>query len=105
MKNVAATSGHRVSFAALLFAVEITWEGSWAGSDNVLNFYRRPPRATLALVGRGASSQSAEYKFHHAMQEKNAPDRRFFAAAVSVLSASWYPATFWAPESILSALC
>jgi hypothetical protein len=43
MKNVAATNGQSVSFAILFFAVEIACEGIWAGSDNVLNFYSRPP--------------------------------------------------------------
>jgi hypothetical protein len=50
MKKVAATSGQSVSFATLFFAVEITWEGIWAGSDNVLNFYSRPPRANIPLA-------------------------------------------------------
>jgi hypothetical protein len=27
--------------AILFFAWGIAWEGSWAGSDNVLNFYSR----------------------------------------------------------------
>src|SRR4029077_16125590 len=39
MKNVAATSGHKVSFATFDLALEIAWVGSAAGSDNVLNFY------------------------------------------------------------------
>jgi hypothetical protein len=43
MKNVAATSGQSVSFAILFLAGEIAWEGAWAGSDNVLNFYSRSP--------------------------------------------------------------
>jgi hypothetical protein len=43
MKNVAATSGQSVSFAILFFAGEIAWEGICAGSDNVLNFFSRPP--------------------------------------------------------------
>jgi len=45
MKNVAATSGQNVSFAALSFGVESTWEGIWAGTDMLLNFYARPPQA------------------------------------------------------------
>src|ERR1700730_250033 len=56
MKNVAATSGHSVSFATFFLTFGSAWEGSWAGRDNVLNFYFRPPRATLALTERGASS-------------------------------------------------
>jgi len=50
MKNVAATNGQSVSFAALVFGLEITWEGIWAGTDMLLNFYDRPPRAQFALV-------------------------------------------------------
>jgi hypothetical protein len=50
MKNVAATNGQSVSFAALVFGVEITREGIWAGTDMLLNFYDRPPRAQFALV-------------------------------------------------------
>jgi hypothetical protein len=38
MKNVAATSGQRVSFATVFFVLEKTWEGT-AGSDTVLNFF------------------------------------------------------------------
>jgi hypothetical protein len=49
MKNVAATSGQSVSFAALFFAVGIAREGGWVGSDKELNFYSRPPeRNSLA---------------------------------------------------------
>jgi hypothetical protein len=70
MKNVAATSGHSVSFATLFLAFGSAWEGSWTGRDNVLNFYFRPPRATLALTERGASSL-AEYSVHRALQEEN----------------------------------
>jgi hypothetical protein len=48
MKNVAATSGHSVSFAFLF--VEVTARaGNWAGRDKVLNFLSRPPSAILAL--------------------------------------------------------
>src|SRR5271170_6566152 len=49
MKNVAATSGHSVILATLVFVLEIVREGSWAGRDNVLNFYRRPPKATFVF--------------------------------------------------------
>src|SRR5215467_10357042 len=44
MKNVAATSGHNVSFVALCFAVGIARAGSWAGNEIVLNSYSRPPK-------------------------------------------------------------
>jgi hypothetical protein len=39
MKNVAATSGQRVSFAILFFGLEIARGGYWAGRDRELNFY------------------------------------------------------------------
>jgi hypothetical protein len=43
MKNVAATNGQSVSFAALFFGVESTREEIWAGTDMLLNFFSRPP--------------------------------------------------------------
>ena len=54
MKNVAATNGQSVSFAALVFGVEITREGIWAGTDMLLNFYDRPPQAQFALLAAGS---------------------------------------------------
>jgi hypothetical protein len=39
MKNVAATSGQRVSFATAFLVEGNTWEGACAGSDIVLNFF------------------------------------------------------------------
>jgi hypothetical protein len=42
MKNVAATSGQNVSFAAAFLVDGITWEGTCAGSDAVLNFLLSP---------------------------------------------------------------
>src|SRR5580704_1828727 len=72
MKNVAATSGHSVSFAFLF--VEVTARaGNWAGRDKVLNFLSRPPSAILALSQPkmpGASLHHAEYGYSHLMQEK-----------------------------------
>src|SRR6202044_4216510 len=48
MKNVAATSGHSVSFAFLF--VEVTARaGNWAGRAKVLTFLSRPPSAILPL--------------------------------------------------------
>jgi hypothetical protein len=44
MKNVAATSGQSVSFAGFFLAVEMTREGKLAGTDMLLNLYRRPPK-------------------------------------------------------------
>jgi hypothetical protein len=39
MKNVAATSGQSVSFAAAFLVDGIAWEGIGTGSDAVLNFF------------------------------------------------------------------
>jgi len=39
MKNVAATKGQSVNFAALFLEIGIAWEGIWAGRDKVLNFF------------------------------------------------------------------
>src|ERR1700675_3986873 len=59
MKNVAATSGQRVSFAFLF--VEVTARGgNWAGRDKVLNFLSRPPSAILALYQLGERSEFAK---------------------------------------------
>jgi hypothetical protein len=38
MKNVAATNGHSVNFAELLFAGENPCAGTWFCGDAVLNF-------------------------------------------------------------------
>jgi len=43
MKNVAATSGHKVSLATFFLGREIAAVGNCVGSDNELNFYARPP--------------------------------------------------------------
>jgi hypothetical protein len=43
MKKVAATRGQSVSFADFFLAAEMTWEGRLAGTDMLLNLYRRPP--------------------------------------------------------------
>src|SRR5215475_9854629 len=47
MKNVAATNGQSVSLAALFFGEVNTWEGTWAGTDMLLNSYDRPPERNL----------------------------------------------------------
>ena len=93
MKNVAATSGHSVSLAILFLAVGIAREGSWAGTDMLLNFYSRPPGAALPLdrlaaftTRRVAAPQIQsefafeEYNLHRCTQQKNAFQRIFFAA-------------------------
>src|SRR5271156_161865 len=83
IKNVAATSGHSVSFAFLF--VEVTARaGNWAGRDKVLNFLSRPPSAILALSQLkmpGASLHYAEYGYSTSMQEKCAKTQRFFRRA------------------------
>jgi hypothetical protein len=71
MKNVAATNGQSVSFAALFFAMGSAWEGIWAGRDKVLNFFSRPPKVTLAFRFLEASSSFEEYNSPARMQEKN----------------------------------
>jgi len=62
MKNVAATNGQSVSFAVLFLAVENTWEGIWAGTDMLLNFYSRPPWAKSVLAGLWNKLAKEEYK-------------------------------------------
>src|SRR6266446_2892162 len=43
IKKVAATRGQSVSFADFFLADEMTREGKFAGTDMLLNLYRRPP--------------------------------------------------------------
>src|SRR5260370_28711801 len=78
MKNVAATSGQSVNFAALFFEMGSAWEGIWAGRDKVLNFFSRPPKVTLAFQFLEASSPFEEYNLCRRMQEKNGAQRNFF---------------------------
>jgi hypothetical protein len=78
MKNVAATSGQSVNFAALFFEMGSAWEGIWAGRDKVLNFFSRPPKVTLAFQFLEASSPFEEYNLCPRMQEKNGAQRNFF---------------------------
>src|SRR5208282_1521458 len=49
MKNVAATSGQRVSLATAFLVEGNTWEGTWAGSDTVLNFFLSSSYKCLSL--------------------------------------------------------
>ncbi|HVO58301.1 MAG TPA: hypothetical protein VMT51_11455 [Dongiaceae bacterium] len=81
MKNVAATSGHSVSFADFVFVAEMMREGSEAGSDTLLNFYRRPPERSSLSALRGlvcwraeirSELASEEYKVCLRTQQKNA---------------------------------
>jgi hypothetical protein len=78
MKNVAATNGQSVSFAALVFGLEITWEGIWAGTDMLLNLYSRPPWAKFALDAAGEQTCKRRIQVLHryatkkfALSEKN----------------------------------
>src|SRR5260370_25899560 len=80
MKKVAATSGHRVSLAALVFAFGIAREGSWAGSDNVLNFYSRSSWSECSLVPNGATSQTQNTRFVPPRKKKMHLRQTFFDA-------------------------
>src|ERR1700682_5564745 len=78
MKNVAATSGQSVSFAARFFRVEIACAGYWAGRDKELNFYfSSSERHSLSRRGE-ASSHFEEYKSHFCMQDKSALQANYF---------------------------
>src|SRR5215467_10408910 len=81
MKNVAATNGQSVSFAALFFGVESTWEGTWAGTDMLLNFYSRPPRRSLSSSLRWNKLATKGYKVWTRAQEKSALCWRNFCTA------------------------
>jgi hypothetical protein len=99
IKNVAATSGQSVSFAALFFAVGIAREGSWVGTDIELNFYSRlPKRISLSplpwpLCGHPeneASSHSQNTRVAPACKKKmglgesfSQPRQTYFCAAPS----------------------
>src|SRR6266849_10318448 len=91
MKNVAATSGQSVSFAILFFAVEIVRVGMWAGSDNVLNFYPRPPKRSSLSLLLLSEFAFAEYRVRLGMQEKNALPQIIFSPVTPVLSYSLTP--------------
>src|SRR5277367_3825293 len=71
MKNVAATSGHRVSLATLVFVLEIVREGITCSIFTIILFKRR----SFFCENEFAFS---EYKFCTATQENNAPVRYFF---------------------------
>jgi hypothetical protein len=79
MKNVAATSGQSVNFAALFFEMGSAWEGIWAGRDKVLNFFSRPPKVTLAFQFLEASSPFEEYNLCPRMQEKKWGSTKLFS--------------------------
>src|SRR5215472_687285 len=78
MKKVAATRGHSVSLATRFLVVGITREGYWAGSDNELNSYSRPPkRSSLSRCGE-ASSQLKNTRVVAACKNKMKADEIFF---------------------------
>jgi len=79
MKNVAATKGHNVSFAAACLEVGIARAGSWAGKDTVLNSYSRPPKQDALSTPRMSKFAIEEYKSCTGTQEKNVTGTRFLA--------------------------
>src|SRR5467141_432880 len=81
MKNVAATSGQSVSFAALFLVVGMTREVSWVGSDKELNFYSRPPKGTRSRRCGRVSSHSQHTRVAPACKKKNASETRFLCLA------------------------
>jgi hypothetical protein len=78
MKNVAATSGQSVSLATFFLVVGMAREGSWVGTDIELNFYSRPPKGNSLAPLRKSEFAFAGYKSRISMQEKNAPDAKYF---------------------------
>jgi len=70
MKNVAATNGQSVSFAVLFFVVENTREEIWAGTDMLLNFYSRPPRAKHVLKLAGEQTRKGRIQNLHSHATK-----------------------------------
>jgi hypothetical protein len=86
MKNVAATKGHRVSFAEFFLVLEMTREGKFAGTDMLLNFYRCPPkRNSWPALREFLRVAIEEYKVCTCMQQKNASARIFFRRRVGRL--------------------
>jgi hypothetical protein len=80
MKKVAATSGHKVSFAAFFLVLESTPEGSWAGTDMLLNFYSRPPqRCPRSAMRLDASSLFQNTSSAPACNKKMHNDEDFLA--------------------------
>src|SRR5713226_8567631 len=112
MKNVAATSGQKVSLGAVFLAVGRMREGGWAGSDKALNFCCRPPEAIPAQdrpLRRPRSRSAAwrphlawsefacaEYKSWPRMQEENG-GKQVFPCAPPAKQASPVPVFFRLP--------
>lgn len=83
---MAATKGQSVSLAALFFGVESTWEGTWAGTDMLLNFYDRPPWAQLACNAAGkANSLLKNTSSAPARNKKMGTSADFFAPPLRAL--------------------
>jgi len=78
MKNVAATNGQSVSFAVLFFAMENTWEGIWAGTDMLLNFYSRPPWAKSVRAGLWNKTRNGRIQNLHCHATKKCPFAKIF---------------------------
>src|SRR6266852_6034809 len=79
MKNVAATSGQSVNFAALFFVDDIAWEGICAGSDNVLNFFSFALlHVTLALFSLEQAHHSKNTSSARACNKKMRPNENIF---------------------------
>src|SRR6266478_6807801 len=80
IKKVAATRGQSVSFADFFLADEMTREGKLAGTDMLLNLYRRPPERISSPDSARMFCELAfeEYSVCFCMQQKNALWRIFF---------------------------
>src|SRR6266849_3704581 len=79
MKNVAATSGQSVIFAALFFVDGIAWEGICAGSDKVLNFFSFALLCvTLALFSSEQAHRSKNTSSARACNKKMRPNQNIF---------------------------
>jgi hypothetical protein len=72
IKKVAATRGQSVSFADFFLADEMTREGKLAGTDMLLNLYRRPPKRRSHSTLRYCEFAFEEYKVCTGMQQENA---------------------------------
>jgi hypothetical protein len=58
IKKVAATRGQSVSLADFFLADEMTREGKLAGTDMLLNLYRRPPERNSSPAVRECFANS-----------------------------------------------
>jgi len=93
MKKVAATNGQSVSFAVLFFVVENTWEGIWAGTDMLLNFYSRPPWAKFVYATAAEQTRKGRIQNLHSHATKKCSSAKIFFVQPEPLVA---PAPLWA---------